>query len=463
MIESNVSENSGLASLVRLLELPIVRVLFLATFTIVVFFIGEHKISMSKTQNFVEHIENQESWAAGGNKARQIAFVLCAVIGMLCLLLGRAGKFRWSLPAVLVMAYIAWAGLSYTWSIDTGATMRRYVVMLCCLMGCFGYCRYIRVQDAALCAVLVSLAYLIIGLGAELFYGSFRPHLGEHRFAGTIHPNNQAANLAIGAIGAYTLSRVTPDKKYLFYALFGVFFLFLILTKCRSATATVPVALGVIWFTAQPRQNIFIGLSGSIFLASALGLVCVMFGFDPVSEYQDVLLMGRGEETGSSLTGRLPLWEDLFVYISFKPWLGYGFGAFWTPAHIYSIAVSQEWVISEAHSSYIDATLQLGLIGGSLLALTAIITFVYAALTFRKTQRPEYLFLVGGAVFCIVRGFTESGVHAPAAFSSHLFMALAAHSWHVPKKPIDRTVNANNDLAGPAINPYSVRSRPLPE
>ena len=156
----------------------------------------------------------------------------------------------------------------------------------------------------------------------------------------------------------------------------------------------------------------------------------MVVGFDPISEYQEILLLGRGEETGSSLTGRLPLWQDLSQYIARRPWQGHGYRAFWNPRHIYEIAVSQQWVISEAHSSYFDCTLQLGLIGCTLFILTEICTLFFAAFWFRNSNEPAYLFLVGGVIFCMARGLTESGMSDPNAPSAFLFLALASHSWN---------------------------------
>ena len=169
-------------------------------------------------------------------------------------------------------------------------------------------------------------------------------------------------------------------------------------------------------------------------------------GFDPIAEYQEVLLMGRGEETGSSLTGRLPLWQDLSEYISRRPWQGHGYRAFWNPRHIYEIAVSQQWVISEAHSTYMDATLQLGIIGCTLLVLTEFCTLFFAAILFRITKQPGYLFLVGGVVFCLARGSTESGLSDPNAPTAFLFLAVAAHSWNGHLNFIDTPDKAHDNL-----------------
>ena len=407
---------------------PIGLTIFLAAATAFVFF-SEHDIKISKLDQFVADIEDQESWAAGGNKFRQIAFLACAAIGSMSLLFGSTGKFRLNLPVVLIVFYILWAGASVVWSIDSGTTMRRYILVICCLIGCFGFSRFLRVQDVVGAAVLMPLAYLILGVGAELLLGTFRPHVDEYRFAGTMHPNIQAANLAVGAIAAWVMANVRPQAKLVFYGIFCLLFLFLILTKCRSATGAVPVALGAIWLASQPTRNILIGILASFWLFASIGLICLVSGFDPITEYQEVLLLGRGEETGSSLTGRLPLWQELTKYVAANPWRGYGFKSFWTPRHIYEIAVSQEWVISEAHSTYLDVTLQLGIFGLVLLTLTEFCTLLYAAYVFRVTQQPAYLFLVGGICFCVIRGLTESGLGGASSITAFLFLALASHSW----------------------------------
>ncbi len=449
MLRASVMQNSASDSNQTLWQLicsPLVLSLCLATYVGWMFFIAEHNVEMSKSIDFVENIEDQESWAAGGNKIRQLAFLGGAAIGVLSLVLGRVGRFRLNVPLFFIACYVLWAGVSTTWSIDSGTTMRRYMVMACCAVGCIGFSRFFRVRDVVLSAMLVSLSYLVLGVGAEVFFGAFRPHVGDYRFAGTMHPNIQAANLAMGSLAAFTMARVEPKKKYLFYSAFGLLFLFLVLTKCRSATGTVPVSLGVIWLASQPTRNIVIGAMITGWFVSLFALFCMVSGFDPIAEYQEVLLMGRGEETGSSLTGRLPLWTDLMIYISYKPWQGFGYGAFWTPRHIYEIAVSQEWVISEAHSSYVEATLHLGIIGAALLSVTMIATLSYALIVFRKTRRqPEYLFIIGGVFFCIIRGFTESGLTAPAAVTSFLFFALAAHCWNGRQTLIDSENDALNN------------------
>ena len=440
------------SALIQWMFSPVVLSTFLAFMIGTTFFISEHSLVMSKnlSENFVAEIEDQESWADGGNKFRQISFLSCALVGALSLIFGRTGRFRVNLPVLLVAAYVLWAGASAAWSLDPGTTVRRYILVLCCCIGCLGFSRFLSVKDAVFAAMLVAVAYLVIGIVAEIGCGSFRPYKSEYRFAGTVHPNIQAATLAVGCIAAYSMARIKPDARTIYYSIFGFLFLFLVLTKCRSATGAVPVALGIIWFAAQPARNIVIGTIAGFWLLSSIVLLCIVTDFNPVTANSDVLLLGRAEETGESLTGRLPLWEDLSEYLGRSPMKGYGFGAFWTPKHIYEIAVSQEWVISEAHSSYLDTALQLGVIGAVLFTAIIVCTFLYSAILSRVTKDPAYLFLVGGVFFCLMRGFTESGLTGASPVSAFFFMALAAHSWNGSSVPSDANRNHSNYLSQPA-------------
>ena len=406
------------------------QIAFLAAVCFGTFFIAEHDIKMSEVQNFVQDIEQQESWGEGGNSARRIAFLGCAFIGLFGIAKGELHRFRWNLPMALLVLYLAWTAGSMTWSIDPGATARRYILMLCCVIGCFGITRFLTMEQVLLATVITLSGLLSVGVLAEIALGNFKPHQGDYRFAGTLHPNSQAANLAMLSISSFTMARLRPKFKWVFYGVMGVAVFFLVITKCRTVTAVLPVSLMVIWLVTQPLKQITIGglIVVWVFSISVLGFLVA--GFDPISEYSEVLLLGRGEETGTSLTGRLPLWTELSSYIKNRPLQGYGFGAFWTPGHINDIFIGQGWVISEAHSSYVDTSLQTGLIGALLMVSIAFSTFFYAVIVYRRTKKTEYVFIIGGVVFCLIRGFTESGLNGPSGFSSSLFLAMAAHSWN---------------------------------
>jgi exopolysaccharide production protein ExoQ len=81
-----------------------------------------------------------------------------------------------------------------------------------------------------------------------------------------------------------------------------------------------------------------------------------------------------------SLTGRVPLWQELIdQYARHKPLAGHGYGAFWTPVHIDEVAASQGWSPAYAHSTYFDLLLSIGMIGMLMFVCLMISTLVRAA------------------------------------------------------------------------------------
>ena len=81
------------------------------------------------------------------------------------------------------------------------------------------------------------------------------------------------------------------------------------------------------------------------------------------SELNGATSLGRGDTNPDSFNGRTGIWEDLSYYIDRRPFLGYGYAGFWTPAHINEISAEEKWGILDSHSAYLDYLLTLGAVG----------------------------------------------------------------------------------------------------
>jgi O-antigen ligase len=70
-----------------------------------------------------------------------------------------------------------------------------------------------------------------------------------------------------------------------------------------------------------------------------------------------------------TLTDRVHIWSDVYSAASKSPVFGIGFGGFWI-GRLANIPwnASMTWVLGQAHSGYVDTYLQLGWVGGVLLA-----------------------------------------------------------------------------------------------
>ena len=110
---------------------------------------------------------------------------------------------------------------------------------------------------------------------------------------------------------------------------------------------------------------------------------------------------------GSTLTGRTDLWAHCLEFQS-SPILGYGFESFWFPERREKIAAYyNNWKPGGSHNSYLDAYLDLGLIGLSILIGLFIATFWKIRLElFRNFEWGRYRLALFVAV--ALRGWTES-------------------------------------------------------
>jgi exopolysaccharide production protein ExoQ len=112
----------------------------------------------------------------------------------------------------------------------------------------------------------------------------------------------------------------------------------------------------------------------------------------------------------SSLTGRIPLWKDLFL-VDINPLLGAGFESFWLGDRLALMWTKYWWHPTQAHNGYIETYLNLGLLG--ILLLTALMIA-----SFWKIRRdllndvPFATFRLGYLVALIIYNYTDATFHA---------------------------------------------------
>lgn len=411
---SSVALSSGLdrvrddtAAVARSWAVPVAIVVGLA------FYLTDHHFYTSRSEAFAGTAESYEAAAGGGNLIRRIAFLSLALLGLAGLLVAAPARKAKAcgFGGLLLATYVGWCVLSIVWSDDSSVTIRRVFVLLCFAFGALGLARRLTGRQLLQVALGLTTAYLAIGFVAELVLGTFRPWSSEHRFSGTLHPNTQGLNLTVLCLCSALLGRESNHRGR-YWALFTIGFLFLVLTKSRTSTAGLLLALATIWtLSTDPRVKAFAGLAG-IWLVSAVLLIVSFLGIDLVERFAGVALMGRGEQS-ESLTGRLPLWTQLSDFVSARPLAGYGHDSFWTTAHIETVSEEQGWGIREAHNSYLDTTLSTGLIGLALLVTAVVLGLFRAAATYTRSGQPLPGFVFGMTVFSLVNACTESGMVMP--------------------------------------------------
>jgi exopolysaccharide production protein ExoQ len=347
-----------------------------------------------------------------GSRSREIAMPLIA--GFAMFLLWRfprrgawKGHLRWP-----VMLFVLWAVASAGWSQVPSTTGKRLVVFLADALFAYALARVATLLEMALWGFLTTGAVALISLGVDVFYQhTFAPLDPDYRFMGVMEANYQAMNLLVGLLCGMTLLQRRPRwAKWLIPALCGEAVL-LVLTRSRLGTLLAFVLLAVIavrW-VRQQWQYSSRALGAAVLLAVSLPALVLVVGQDPQGVAERVFMMGRHDtENTSSLSNRAPLWSELVEFAKSHPLAGFGYAAFWTPARVDNISLDQGWAVPNAHNTYLDQWLSLGVVGAVLYCLSLWGGCAIAWQRHRRERTPESLLAALLLTWLCLEGLAES-------------------------------------------------------
>jgi O-antigen ligase len=376
------------------------------------FFLIGHDLQASQRDEYYGMDREVLEAASSGNWENRIGFSLLALMGAGLLILGgsRPWHFEGLLPLLLVF-FVAWCVASISWAIDPGRTVRRLGSLLFCFLGALGIARQLSGRDLCLFTLGLTAVYAILSLGMECLLGAFRPYAGDHRFAGTLHPNGQGLNCAFLCLAAALLLPGETRRRALLLGLFIAGAILLLLTRSRTSLAALLAALVVLRCLRPSPRSIALGLFLTWSVTASL-LFASLIGVDIAEQFTGTLFMGRQEDPGT-LSGRTELWEELASYSRRYPWIGCGYGGFWTAQHIDEVSSTLYWGISSAHSSYVEAILTIGLIGTGALLLVVVAGLWRGGRDYFATADPGSGLLVGFLVYGLIQGFLESDLGLP--------------------------------------------------
>jgi O-antigen ligase len=349
--------------------------------------------------------------------ARQVSFVALGVFGIIALLKPAQGTLAVSRRHLaLLLSLCLLIVLSAFWSDDFELSLKRSLIPVLTLLGALGAAKHWRTSDLCWFVLLLTSIFLLLGVGAELASGAFL-NRDAYRFSGTLHPNSQGVNCAALALAALALSRdsasrARPFSRLVFLGLFGIGTLFLLLTKSRTATAAFLAALLFFFTMGMPRGKKFlVVMLLAMFLAAGL---LGMFAFGAEDRLDNLLLqavqMGRNQETEqvSSLTGRIPIWQEILNDVAERPLIGYGYGGFWTPYRVMHYSYIHDWEFTHAHSAYLETLLHIGVVGLALGLLLFLSLIRAGEQAFRDTGECGFRFAAAMLAMALVHGFVDA-------------------------------------------------------
>jgi O-antigen ligase len=290
---------------------------------------------------------------------------------------------------------------SAAWSIHPDLTIRRGVgYILTMFIAAYLSLRFDVVDRMK----VLSCSFAISAVGSLVFIAAFPQHgiMQVSDLAGTWrgvfpHKNVLGPVMAIAVFTELFVLVAGKGRPRWRMALLGVYLGLVLLS--RSATALLLslafLAGTCIYLVWRPGR-----LMGAYFSILAILLVLaalILFWSDP-----DLALGILGKDTG--LTGRTALWSAVVPLIEQRPVLGWGYRALWQAGDAYAAQVPQMagWGAGSSHNSFLEITLQLGLVGTAVIIGIVIIALSRSVRCCKSGVRPLGWFSL---MFCLAMLF----------------------------------------------------------
>jgi O-antigen ligase len=269
-----------------------------------------------------------------------------------------------------VGVFVCLALVSLSWTADVPATIyRSFLLLSMTAIAAYAGFRFSNSGFVIFVAVVVGVAAL-----ASLILAAFLPRaaiMPNPPYVGLWrgifwHKNYFGATMALGYI-TYLVILFSPASQF---SILQKLLAAVMLLVCATLVLLSDSASGLITHTLQTGLFVLVVIwlfwrhlipRWAYWVAAGVALVAILLLLANLE-----FVFGVFNRSGS-MTGRIPLWTYLLkTYVSERPWLGHGFGAFWLqPGMERTIQSVQGWgyPVKNSDNGYLDILLGLGITG----------------------------------------------------------------------------------------------------
>ncbi len=128
----------------------------------------------------------------------------------------------------------------------------------------------------------------------------------------------------------------------------------------------------------------------------------------------------------ATLTGRIPLWALVDQRIATRPWLGFGYQAFWAPdkREVLAIFGQVQWMPPHSHNGYRDLLLNFGVVGLVLFAVILVQAMCQGAALHRAAPKEGWAWMNVVIGVMLALNLTESNFVVQNDIYSLLLMTI---------------------------------------
>ena len=266
-------------------------------------------------------------------------------------------------------------------------------------------------------AAILSIAVVI----AIPSYGLSTVHQGawEGIFA---HKGMLGDAMSIGAILFLFTAFEQRSPNWLAWIGFGITVAINILTDSSSSLISFMLLLSLIPLYLTIKQQYKL----KTILLCVGCIIAVSIAIFIVGNLETILVDVLNQET----SGRVSIWSLMLERIlQERPWIGYGFNAFWNSeagTFVGRYAWEETVVATDfnAHSSYMELYAGLGFLGIVVYAISLVTVFIRTVMLLMSTRRIEFFWFAEFLVFAHIAGISNVGKIASGA-SSYLIVYVS--------------------------------------
>lgn len=373
---------------------------------------------------------------ADGSRITQIAAGLVYGVAFMLLLprLGLVLPFVRRNKALVFLVLVAL--VSASWSIDPQLSLRRGLG----LGGTTVFAIYVAVRfDTAEVIRLLGRALFLVAVASWVFVMAI-PDLGIHHdhhdgsWRGAfLHKNQLGVVMGLG-ITAFLLLALELSRRWVrtFWIVAWLLGAILVLGS-GSRTGWILASMGLISIVVLRalRQKPSVALA-----VLWLGVLAVgapfMVGSARTTPDESVDTVLGALDRSDSLTGRVPLWHTVAEDAIKRPWLGYGYRAYWdTPeGPSKDVQVRVGWGPTHGHNGYLDLWVDIGALGLGAFALSLMVVVFRMVATFGRMTVAASVWIPVAIVSLLIASVAESSVLQRNSLLWVLYTVAAFHLVH---------------------------------
>lgn len=305
-------------------------------------------------------------------------------------------------------AFMLLIPMSAVWSIDSAATLLRFttligIVLLCLAIPLAGWDR-LRFQQVALPPVMT---ILVVSLVIGIFSPESVKEIGTdisliNSWHGITFQKNQFGTTA-SIVAILCFHRWLAPGRHTIWTFAGIVAALTCLLLSRSSTSLISMLLAVVFMILMLRVPVITRrFSTHVVVAIFTTILVYELAVQNLIPGVATLLAPVMHLTGKDMTfsARSIIWEVIWEHTQAAPWLGTGYGAYWTgptpgsPSYVFMNLM--QFYPTESHNGYLEILNDLGRVG--LICLLAfLICFVRQGLklmAFDRGQAVLYLALL---------------------------------------------------------------------